>query len=39
MPVAVGVTVCVPDAARDPLQPPLAVQLVPTFEVQVTTAD
>jgi hypothetical protein len=39
MPAAVGVTVIVPDAARVPLQPPLAVQLVPVLELQVTTVD
>jgi hypothetical protein len=39
VPTAVGVTVWEPDAASVPLQPPLAVQLVPTFEDHVTTAD
>ncbi|MDP8986538.1 MAG: hypothetical protein M3N97_16150 [Pseudomonadota bacterium] len=39
VPAAVGVTVCVPLAARLPLHPPLAVQLVPLLEDQVTVAD
>jgi hypothetical protein len=39
MPAAVGVMVFDPDAARVPLQPPLAVQLVPVLELHVTTAD
>jgi hypothetical protein len=39
LPAAVGVTVCVPVAAKLPLHAPLAVQLVPVFEVQVTTVD
>jgi hypothetical protein len=38
VPAAVGVTVCVPVAARLPLHPPLAVQLEP-FEDHVTTVD
>jgi hypothetical protein len=38
-PAVVGVTVLVPVAARLPLHAPLAVQLVPAFEVHVTTVD
>jgi hypothetical protein len=38
-PAAVGVTVFDPVAARLPLQPPLAVQVVPVLDDQVTTAD
>jgi hypothetical protein len=39
VPTAVGVTVWEPVAASVPLQPPLAVQLVPALEDHVTTAD
>jgi hypothetical protein len=39
VPAAVGVTVRVPVAARFPVHAPLAVQLVPAFDVHVTTVD
>lgn len=38
VPVAAGVTLVEPLAACDPLQPPLAVQLVPVLDDQVSVA-